>query len=34
MLDETWIVKAENFESKCKISPYENMELKGKIIND
>ncbi len=33
-LDETWIVKGENFKSKCKITPYENMTLKGKVINE
>lgn len=27
-----WIVKGENFETKCKITPYENMKLKGKIL--
>ncbi len=31
-LDAKWIVKGENFKSKCKITPYQNMELKGKII--
>lgn len=31
-LDEKWIVKGENFQSKCKITPYEDMELKGKIL--
>lgn len=33
-LEETWIVNPEQFESKCKISPYKGMKLKGKIIND
>lgn len=31
-LDETWVVKSAEFRSKCKISPYENMQLKGKVI--
>lgn len=31
-LDEKWVVKSAEFKSKCKISPYENMELKGKVI--
>jgi len=31
-LDETWVVKAAEFQSKCKISPYEGKELKGKIL--
>ncbi len=31
-LDEKWVVKSAEFQSKCKISPYENMELKGKVI--
>lgn len=31
-IDEKWIVKAAEFKSKCKISPYENIELKGKVI--
>lgn len=31
-LSETWVVKAAQFKSKCKISPYENMKLKGKVI--
>jgi len=30
-LDETFIVRGENFQSKCKITPYENMKLKGVI---
>ena len=32
--DETWIVVPSQFKSKCKISPYKGMKLKGKIIND
>ena len=31
-LDEKWTVKGENFNSKCKITPYQDMELKGKIL--
>ena len=31
-LDKNWIVKGVNLQSKCKITPYENMELKGKIL--
>lgn len=30
--DLKWVVKGENFETKCKITPYQNMELKGKIL--
>lgn len=33
-LDETWIVDPKLFESKCKVSPYKAMKLKGRIIND
>ena len=33
-LDETWIVAPSLFKSKCKISPYKGMKLKGVIIND
>lgn len=31
-LDEKWTAKGENFNSKCKITPYQDMELKGKIL--
>ncbi len=31
-LEEEWIVKSAEFKSKCKISPYEGMKLKGKVI--
>lgn len=31
-LEEKWVVKSAEFQSKCKISPYENMELKGKVL--
>lgn len=31
-IEAKWIVKGENFKSKCKITPYENMELKGRIL--
>lgn len=31
-LDENWVVKSAEFQSKCKISPYENMELKGRVL--
>lgn len=31
-LDEKWVVKSAEFASKCKISPYENMILKGKVL--
>ena len=33
-LDETWIVAPSLSNSKCKISPYKSMKLKGVIIND
>ena len=33
-LDETWIVVPNQFKTKCKISPYKGMKLKGKVIND
>ena len=33
-LDAEWIVVPKLFETKCKISPYKVMKLKGKIIND
>lgn len=33
-LDEEWIVIPSQFKSKCKISAYKGMKLKGKIIND
>ncbi len=33
-LDETWVVDPKLFQSKCKISPYKGMKLKGRIIND
>lgn len=33
-LDETWIVVPSIFQSKCKISPYKGMKLKGIIVND
>ncbi len=31
-LEEKWAVNGENFKSKCKITPYQNMILKGKIL--
>lgn len=31
-LDEKWVVKSAEFASKCKVSPYENMILKGKVL--
>ena len=31
-LDAEWIVKPAEFKSKCKISPYENMKVRGKVI--
>jgi len=31
-LDKVWTVKGEDFSSKCKITPYEGMELKGIVI--
>ena len=31
-LEEDWIVEPSKFETKCKISPYEGMKLKGIII--
>jgi len=33
-LDEEWIVVPSQFKTKCKISPYKGMKLKGLIIND
>ena len=33
-LDETWIVVPNQFKTKCKVSPYKGMKLKGKVIND
>lgn len=33
-LDDTWIVVPSQFKTKCKISPYKGMKLKGIIIND
>ncbi len=30
-LDEVWTVAGADFKSKCKITPYEKMRLKGKI---
>lgn len=33
-LEQYWTVAPTLFESKCKISPYKGMKLKGKIIND
>ena len=31
-LEEKWVVKAAEFASKCKISPYEDMVLKGQVL--
>lgn len=31
-LDVEWVVKSAEFKSKCKISPYENMRLRGKVL--
>ena len=33
-LDETWVVAPSLSKSKCKISPYKGMKLKGVIINE
>ncbi|MBQ4647080.1 MAG: dihydroorotase [Candidatus Gastranaerophilales bacterium] len=33
-LEEEWIVAPSQFKTKCKISPYKGMKLKGIIIND
>ena len=33
-LDESWVVAPSLFKTKCKISPYKGMRLKGVIIND
>lgn len=30
--DFEWVVKAQDFKSKCKISPFEGMKLKGKPV--
>lgn len=31
-LEQSYIVRAEDFMTKCKISPFEGMELKGKAV--
>ena len=31
-LDKKCVVKGENFKSKCKITPYEGLELTGKVV--
>lgn len=33
-LNAKWTVKGEDFESKCKVTPYEGMTLRGVKIND
>ena len=33
-LDETWVVAPSLFKTKCKVSPYKGMKLKGVIVND
>ena len=33
-LDETWVVAPSLSKSKCKVSPYKGMKLKGIIINE
>ena len=33
-LDESWVVSPALFQSKCKVSPYKGMKLKGVIVND
>ncbi len=33
-LDEQWVVVPKFFKTKCKVSPYKGMKLKGKIINE
>jgi len=33
-LDDSWVVAPMLFQSKCKISPYKGMKLKGVIINE
>lgn len=33
-LDEEWVVVPSLFKTKCKVSPYKGMKLKGLIIND
>lgn len=33
-LETDWIVKAQDFKTKCKISPYEGMKLKGRVEVD
>ncbi len=30
-LNEEWIVNAQNFKSKCRISPFDGFKLKGKV---
>lgn len=31
-LDKTWIVNPNEFKTKCKVSPYKGMTLKGKVV--
>lgn len=31
--EKIWVYEAKNSKSKCKISPYDKMELKGKVIH-
>ncbi len=31
-LEKEWFVKSSKFQSKCKVSPYNNMKLKGLVI--
>lgn len=33
-LDASWVVAPTLFKTKCKVSPYKGMKLKGKIINE
>ena len=33
-LDETWVAAPSLSKSKCKVSPYKGMKLKGIIINE
>lgn len=31
-LDDSWVVFPKHFETKCKVSPYKGMKLKGRVV--
>lgn len=31
-LEKEWVIKSAEFQSKCKVSPYDKMEVKGKVL--